>query len=319
MGISRASELLASRMAARQCGLVSRAQLLAAGFTARAIGHRLATGRLTLVLPEVYALAGVPASYEQDLWAAHLWSGDQSAVSHGAAAKVWGFDSIDRRTVEISTLCRKRTGEVTLPRGAEVIVHRVDEHLLGEIVTMNGLPVTSPRRTLLDLCGRKHRRSGRLLDEALRRHLVNVGDLWLYLEQEWMRGRRGVAILRALLVDRTPGQAPSDSMLELELRALIDSYALPAPVHQYPVEIPAATIHIDIAYPDSMLAIEVDGYSFHMDQEAFERDRERDNELRALGWTVLRFTWAMIRFQPHRTIELIRAHLPEQPSVHMRT
>jgi very-short-patch-repair endonuclease len=58
-----------------------------------------------------------------------------------------------------------------------------------------------------------------------------------------------------------------------------------------------------------MLAIEVDSYTWHMDRKAFERDRRRDNELRALGWTVFRFTWAMLRFEPERVIDLIRGHL----------
>lgn len=48
---------------------------------------------------------------------------------------------------------------------------------------------------------------------------------------------------------------------------------------------------------------------WHMDRAAFERDRQRDNELRALGWSVFRFTWAMIRFDPARVVQLIRQHL----------
>jgi very-short-patch-repair endonuclease len=43
-----------------------------------------------------------------------------------------------------------------------------------------------------------------------------------------------------------------------------------------------------------------------MDRRAFERDRERDNELRAMGWTVLRFTLAVVRYDPDRMTELIR-------------
>jgi very-short-patch-repair endonuclease len=73
--------------------------------------------------------------------------------------------------------------------------------------------------------------------------------------------------------------------------------------------LPSDQIHIDFAFPEAMLAIEVDGYAWHMDRPAFECDRERDNELRHIAWTVYRFTWAMIRFHGARVIELIRTHL----------
>lgn len=52
---------------------------------------------------------------------------------------------------------------------------------------------------------------------------------------------------------------------------------------------------LDIAFPEERLVIEVDGYEFHSDRESFERDRERQNDLVADGWIVLRLTWAMIQ------------------------
>jgi very-short-patch-repair endonuclease len=151
---------------------------------------------------------------------------------------------------------------------------------------------------------------------------LELSSLWLYLEQEWMRGRRGVAILRELLVERTPGKAPTDSELELELRRLIIRSGLPAPTHQYEVKIPQATIHVDLAYPSAKVAIEVDSYSWHMDKESFERDRERDNELSRRGWRVLRFTWAKIRYESSAVIELIKQHLASaisDSSAHLNT
>jgi very-short-patch-repair endonuclease len=90
---------------------------------------------------------------------------------------------------------------------------------------------------------------------------------------------------------------------------LIDSASLPPPDHQFPVELPFGIVHIDLAYPDAMLALEVDSYSWHLDRQSFEKDRERDIELQSLGWTVFRLTWAMIRYEPDRIVDLIRRHL----------
>jgi very-short-patch-repair endonuclease len=58
-----------------------------------------------------------------------------------------------------------------------------------------------------------------------------------------------------------------------------------------------------------MLAIELDSYAWHMNRAAFEVDRMRDNELRALGWVVFRFTYAMLRWDEHRVAHLIRDQL----------
>jgi very-short-patch-repair endonuclease len=97
--------------------------------------------------------------------------------------------------------------------------------------------------------------------------------------------------------------------MERLARRVLEDAGLPAPAHQYPVTLPSGRIRLDLAYPGAKLAIELDGYAWHMDRRAFERDRERDNQLRAMGWTVLRFTWAVVRYDPASMIELIRRFL----------
>ena len=67
-----------------------------------------------------------------------------------------------------------------------------------------------------------------------------------------------------------------------------------------------AEVHADLSYPRIRLDVEVDSRSWHLNRVSFERDRERDNELQMLGWTVLRFTWAQIRYRPEWVIDTIR-------------
>lgn len=246
-----------------------------------------------------------------------LWAGEESAASCRAAAAKRGFDDFEGAPIEISTTNRKHCGTLHLPSGKRVIVHRVDRHLLPEIEYVGDMPVTSMRRTLLDLVALGHRRAESVLDAARRRGLTNVGQLWLYVELEWMRGRRGVRRMRDLLIPRTEGRAPAEGELEIMMRGLIDQHGLPEPVHQLPVSLPSGEIRIDIAYPEARLAIELDGYIWHMDREAFERDRQRDNELTAVGWTVFRFTWATLRFESARVVNLVRNYLEHRaaPSV----
>jgi very-short-patch-repair endonuclease len=55
---------------------------------------------------------------------------------------------------------------------------------------------------------------------------------------------------------------------------------------------------IDVAFPDARLAIEVDGWAWHVDQDRFVGDRRKGNALVRAGWTVLRFTWHDVTRSP---------------------
>lgn len=291
-------------MGAEQFGLFNRAQARAAGLSEACICKRLRAGKLDLFLPNVYGIPGTPASWHQDQVGACLWAGEGSAASHRAAARIWEVDGFSDARVEISTITNKR------PNGLNIAVHRVDRFLLPEIVTVSGIPTTSMRRTLLDLAGTKHPRTEVSLDHAIRRKLTSLGELWLLYEEDWTRGRRGIAILRTLLIDRTPGEAPTQSDLELLFRRIVRRANLPQPQQQYLVNLPSGPFHIDFAYPEARLAIELDGYAYHSDREQFDEDRARSNELQLfLGWYVLRFTWAMLKWSQWKVVGLIRHHL----------
>ena len=254
-------------------------------------------------MAEVYAHSGTPITWEGRVMAACLWGGEGSAASYRAAARIWGFVGFEYAPVEISTLNGKR------PPGNAFTAHRMDRFLLEDISRVSGIPTTSVRRTLLDLAGAKARYTSSSLDYSLRLGLTSLGEMWSLYEQEWTRGRRGIAILRALLIERSDGQAPSQSEMETMLGDLIREGDLPKPRRQHPVRIPSGPIYLDFAYPYRRLNLECDSYAWHMDREAFERDRRRDAELQRLGWTVLRFTWSQLKYQGDWVIDQIRYHL----------
>jgi len=236
-----------------------------------------------------------------------LYLGDGSALSGRGAAYAYRLDGF-RPYPEASTTGSKTARDFPGP----AVVHRVDHHLLAEITETRDLPVTTPRRTVLDLAALKHPRLGRALDEFIRRELLDLGQAWLYLEQEWQRGRRGTRILREELGSRTVGIEPSDSDLKTRMRSILERRGLPPPVEEYPVAISMTDVHIDLAYPDVRVGIELDSYSWHMDRRSFERDRERDNELRMLGWEILRFTWAMLRYRSEWVGDVVAHHVSKR-------
>ncbi len=69
---------------------------------------------------------------------------------------------------------------------------------------------------------------------------------------------------------------------------------------------PIGGYKVDVAFPKQKVAIEVDGWAFHSDPEAFAKDRKRQNNIALLGWKVLRFTWLDLTEYPQRVIAEIK-------------
>ena len=256
-----------------------------------------------MVLPGVFKINGTPRTWEQDAMAATLWAGEGAAVSHRAAARLWGLAGFGNAPVEISTVKAKRNVHLGFQ------VHRVRDELRTETELVRGVPSTSIRWVLLDLAGTKHHRSEGALDQALAREMTSLGQLWRLYEEQWTRGRRGIAILKSFLMVRTPDNAPDDSELERLLDTIIRDHSLPDPTRQFWIDLPDERVRVDHCYPEARLIIECDSYAWHSDRMTFETDRKRDNELQALGWRVLRFTWAQLRFEPEAVAAMIRRHL----------
>lgn len=292
-------------------GVINLVQLKRIGFSDDAIYRLVNKGFMRKVLPGVFAIAGVPPTFECYLMAAHAWAGDGSAGSGRAAARLLRLSGFNSAPVEISTTNHKHCDGLCLPDGSRVIVHRVDEHRLREVTTVEGIPITSPRVTALDLAGMKHPRAERALDDLLFKKLTSLGQMWMLYEEEWTRGRRGIAILRASLIERTGCEAPTQTDLEDLYRDIVRRYSLPRPENQYPFDLFGEGIRMDFAYPWAVppLNVECDSYAWHGNREAMDRDRDRDNLLGLLGWKVLRFTWAKLKYEPEYVAGLTRHHL----------
>jgi very-short-patch-repair endonuclease len=66
---------------------------------------------------------------------------------------------------------------------------------------------------------------------------------------------------------------------------------------------------IDVAFPDAKVAVEVDGWAWHVDVDRFRSDRRKGNALANAGWTVLRFTWHDLTARPEYVVAAIRVAL----------
>jgi len=133
------------QLAARQFGLVSRAQALDAGLGRGAIQRRLDSSEWLPIHPGVYRMQGAPASWEQKLMAASLWAGPEAAISHRSAAALWKLDGIDPGAVELTTTGARND----VPKG--LILHRTKLLTPSDAGWLGALRVTGLVRTLIDL------------------------------------------------------------------------------------------------------------------------------------------------------------------------
>ncbi|MGH2816916.1 MAG: type IV toxin-antitoxin system AbiEi family antitoxin domain-containing protein [Actinomycetota bacterium] len=171
------SDVEAGLRAARQFGLVGYRQALDCGLSHSSISRRVATGAWVRVLPRVYRLASTPESWRQRALAACLWAGQAAALSHQAAAYLWGFEGFRECTIEVMT---PKSLRVSAPW---LVIHRVRRLTSFDTTRRDGIPVTTPSRTLLDLGAVCHEGAVDIaIDSALREGLVSMHRLERQLE-----------------------------------------------------------------------------------------------------------------------------------------
>ena len=278
-------DLLIEELAARQLGLVTRAQLRERGITARAIDRRVQAMRLRPVQRGVYRVGPVAAPHAREL-AAVFACGPHAVVSHRSAAWLWQLlpDPGDVEPVDVSL----RQGDRNRPR---IRAHRVCLRA-DEVTTLQNIPITSIRRTLTDLSALLGgREMERVLAQAERLHRIDQHTLQSLAVNH--AGRPGAPLLRALLQNET-GPALTRSEAEERFLALIRKAQLPAPE----TNVLLGEYEVDFLWRRERLVVEVDGFAFHSSRENFEIDRRRDARLTAGGLSVMRVTWRQVVQEP---------------------
>lgn len=295
-------------LASRQHGLVSRGQLLAAGLTPRMVGRRVAGKRLRPVHRGVYQ-AGPILPARGGAMAAVLACGPRSLVSCDSAGWLWEIRPRPAAGAPVDvTVCGRDRN-----RRPGIRVHRVARLAPDEATAVDGIPVTAPGRTILDLARVLDRRSlERAVALAERRELVTRKRLASLLARH--HGRPGVAWLATLIRDHG-GASLTRSEAESRFLELVRSVGLPRPQTNARV----ARYEVDFLWASAGLAVEVDGFAFHSSRRQFESDHRRDSRLAAAGIHVIRFTWRQIVDTPARSmVELAQALEKKRPHEPLR-
>lgn len=276
-------------LAGRQFGLVTRRQLLDEGLGPRAVGYRITAGYLIPVHAGVYAV-GV---HREDVWAramaAVLACGDGALLSHAAAAGLWDIRDWPRVMEVTVTGHRRRPG---------IRIHRCHTLTGRDRRTRNGIKVTSPARTVLDISPRlTDKQRTRAVNDARHNAGLKLDHLHDVLDRN--PHHPGTPLLRPFVERRT---GPTRSEFEDAFMAMVERYELPVPLFNRRVN----GYEVDVLFPEHRLIVECDGYDFHSDRAAFVSDRERDTDNLDHGYVTIRVTYERVTDEPGR--EAARLH-----------
>jgi very-short-patch-repair endonuclease len=177
-------------------------------------------------------------------------------------------------------------------------------------MTWQGIPVTTPARTLVDL-------AAVLSEEALARacHEARVLHGTTPPQVEAVLARRptspGAGRLRAVLRGEV---RVTLSKLEKRFLALLRETGLRLPRTNRP----AGGRYVDCRWPDDHLTVELDSYTYHSSRYAWEQDRRREREAYARGDDFRRYTYGDVFERPERMLAELRALLPTEEAIKAR-
>jgi hypothetical protein len=205
--------------------------------------------------------------------------------------------------------------EVTQARAVSRRFKVADEHssrFLPEhhIRVVDGIPVTSPERTVFDLCGRvRSGRALRLVKTVISMRLTTFAKLAVVLAETFAPARPGSVPFRAALA-KIDDKPVTESELEDLVVAVLGAAGLAPPTRQVEIGGTTAPIgRIDFLYRQARLVIEADSKRWHGNWLATEADHRRDKLLIAAGYQVIRTNWHELIEEPELLVNAVRAVL----------
>jgi hypothetical protein len=276
----------AMRVAARQWGVLTRAQARTAGLTRDQIVYRVRTGQWRQVAHGVYVVAGTPSRWQQQVMIACLAGPNGTVASHLTAAALFGLGKppeMPQVTVQPGASGRFRA--------AAVFRGRIGP---GESCTRSRIRCTSPTRTVVDCAAAGLLRGEALwdlVDSALCRKLTQPSRLVRASGRAWARSRgarrgRLQELERALDVWRSG--APAGSPPEARLQRKLIEWGFPRAERQVEVfdEQGKLVARADVGIREWKVLFEYDSDEHH-GPRCWIADDERRERIEALGWVVI--------------------------------
>jgi very-short-patch-repair endonuclease len=284
-------------IAGKQHGVISLAQLAAAGLSPSATRRRAASGRLVRLHRGVFAVGHGAVSVNGRRLAAVLACGAGAALSHRSAAALWG---LRRWSGANEVSFPSQAGQA--PRG--IALHRCRSLKAVDVTEVDEIPCTTVARTLLDLAAAGDRPS--LIAAITRAEELRIYDgAAVEAVLERAQGKRGARLLREVLAGWSDDRTRSH--FERELLAFLRRERLPRPEVNAWITVENRTLQPDFMWPGQRVILETDGYATHGTRKAFGDDRRRDQLLTRNGWTTLRAAYRQLDRDLAQTLRLLLA------------
>jgi len=304
--MSRQAEERIAAAAAEQHGVVTHRQLVELGLSPAAIGRRWQSGRMKRMHRGVYLVVSIAPERATEM-AAVLVGGPGAVLSHLSALSILRMLRADRpHPLHVSVSGRSRR------RRPGICFHRVAPFDDDEFTVMDGIPVTSPGRTLVDVAGMLGSREIEVAASVAERNGLTTIDELVSLPDRYPR-RPGISVLRSLFKDM---RGPDFTRSEAERRCL--ELLRTAGLSRPHTNVPLGPYELDLFWPEEGIAVEIDGRAHHSSLSRFEGDRRKDMWLRAHGIEVIRLSWKQITrdgtataVQLGQSLALARARRPE--------
>lgn len=273
-----------ANVAAGQFGVLDTADLHACGMSDDAIARRVQSRVLFPLYRGVYALAHPNIEFKAWCLAAVKACGPGAALSHWAAAVLWELLKATGRHPDVIARSIKRHAGINTHRAATF-----------ETTTHKGIPVTTVAQTIIHLSAVADLKIlRRVVNEALNRRLITLRDLVTH-------GHRGAKKLRAVLATAAPTRSENENAV---LHLLHDA-GIAQPLVNPAID--GTNLIPDFLWPDCTLILEADSETFHEQMLARADDRTKQRIFEALGYTVIRTSWAEITSRPDRMIARVSA------------
>lgn len=261
------------------------------------------TGRLHRIHRGVYAVGHTDLSLRAECLAAVLAVGPGAVLGYYSAGWLWGIWSGSPKPFEVTAFVPRHH-----PAPTGVVRHRARNLVEKDRAMVEGIPVTSVARTLLDL-------AWKLRPEQLRRALARAEDLELldldaiHAVIERNRGHHGAKRLRrALAIYERPVYTRSE--FERRFVEALVAAGLPRPATGWN----EVGYEVDLYWPERGFGIELDSYATHRTRAAFEGDRDRDLDFALAGIKAVRITERKFRQDPKGVIARVARLLDQQPA-----
>jgi very-short-patch-repair endonuclease/predicted transcriptional regulator of viral defense system len=285
--------------AEREFGVLSRAELLALGFSDSAIKRLVSERRLARIHKGIYAIEAAQLSPEGRRLAAVKACGPGALLSHITAAAHHEIRATAASLIDVTVeraVNRRHMG---------IRVHRRETLSAEDAGIVNGIPCTSVARTLLDLASvTDDRATEKALEQAEILQIYDHLAVERLLKRMW--GRPGAPRLARVAGLARPGATLTRSSLEDAMLAICRDAGLPEPEVNADVLLEGIHLEIDFVWRAARVAIEIDSWKYHRQHGQFRRDRRRDQLLELSGWAHVRFTDVEISDEPAHVEAVVR-------------